>query len=147
MSRDELERVGERLGLLLGTKTAKGREKKLLEHDWHGVAVQVLRPMGVAVPPLSVVGKLPFVGSFRRGILLAEDYVVSMKPTTRPDWIRGRLLVAANLLEWMRGYQVPVSFKAFAQQLQNAPTAMEKAYPGWRQSGMLGSVLTSKGAD
>ena len=147
MTRDELHRVATRLGVLLDHKSPKGLDKKLLEMDWHWVCERSLMPMGVVVPPMSALARLPFVASFRRGVQASEDYVVSMSPTTRTDWIRGRILVCDNLLEWMRGCNVPISFKALAQNLQNSPTAMEKAFPGYRQSGLLGHVLATKGSD
>lgn len=105
-----------------------------------------MRPMGIVVPPSAVLFKLGFVASFRKGIVAAEDYVIAMHPRSRVDYVKARLLISANLLEWMRSCKVPISFKAWAQNLSNAPTAMESAYPGWRASGLLGRVLASKGA-
>lgn len=129
---------------MLDAKTPKARDRRKLEQDWHLAAETTLQPMGIAIPPMVALAKLSFVASYRKGIVAAEDYADAMKPGGRADRVRARLLIAANLLEWMRKCRVPVSFKSFAQNLQNAPTAMEAAYPGWRQSGLLCRVLTSK---
>ena len=145
LDRPELERVAARLAVLLDSKTPKTQARRVLEQDWHAAAEVVLRPMGIAMPPVHALAKQGYVASFRRGTILAEDYVNSMQPSSRVDRIRARLLISANLLEWMRSCQVPVSFKAWALNLPNAATAMERAYPGWRQSGLLHRVLASTG--
>lgn len=134
-----------RLAILLDSKTPKIRARRLLEQDWHAAAEVIMRPLGIAMPPAHALAKQGYVAAFRRGTLVAEDYVTAMRPQSRVQYVRARLVIATNLLDWMRGCGVPVSFKAWAQNLPNATTAMEKAYPGWRASGLLGRVLASRG--
>ncbi len=144
LERPELERVAARLAILLDSKTPKIRARRALEQDWHAAAEVVLRPLGIVLPPCHALSKQGYVSSFRKGTVLAEDYVHAMRPRGRADRVRARILISANLLEWMRSCNVPVSFKAWSQNLPNAATAMERSYPGWRASGLLGRVLASR---
>lgn len=141
LPRPELERAAQRVGILLAAKTPKARDRKLLECDWHRVAEVLLTPMGVPVLPFIALSKQSFVGSFRRGVIVCEDYVVAMKPKNRAQVMRARLKIAEVLLEWLRSCGVPVSMKAFCQNLMNAATAMERSFPDYRNSGLLHVII------
>lgn len=117
-----------------GLRTAKNKTqavRRSLESDWHTTAVRVLEPMGLAVLPLGVLGRLNFVASFRKGIVVAENYVDRLAPRSISERAQLRLQLGGLLLRWMRTHKYSSSFKAWAQNLQHIPTAARKGFPGY----------------
>jgi len=141
-----LEQVAQHVGGLLRARTPKARQRAASESDWLMIADNLLAPLGVTVPPQAAVSKAKWAAAYRVGIRSAEAYVDCMQPDGPAHRIRGRIIVGRTLLDWMRGCNVPVSFKSFAMNLQNAPTAMEKGFPGWRSAGMLGALVRQEEA-
>jgi hypothetical protein len=141
LSSEEASDLLPELVVLAKAKSPKVKDRKLVEHRWYSVVSEGLLSQGVASPPLVVVGKSAFASSYRKGVAVCEDYISGMGAEGRVDREKARRLLFRTLLTWMRNCQVPVSFKATAQNLANAPTAMEWAFPRYRVSGLLSVLL------
>lgn len=144
LSPEESRILLERLAATTSAKTGDARRRRALESDWHTAATVVLGEYGVPVLPLAGLKRQSFTASFRRGAEATENFIDGLGELTRVERMQARLIFSRVLVRWMQKHLVPVSFKAWAQNLANVPTAVDAAFPGYRRAGLL-HVLVLRG--
>lgn len=123
------------------------RQKKsnisVSEPLWYYAIETKLATVGAPCVPFHVIPNHKLGPAWRRGVAALQSYADTMQAQTPAEAARGRTVLVEVLFEWMRKCRVPMSFKAFVQNMDNIGPAVESSFPGYRRSGLLRFLLRS----
>ena len=139
MSDHELQQVEARAKFLLGSKAQGTKSETELEliHD------AMARSTGEKIP-YGIARKRRYFSKVRGSEAILYQFVTrELGAAQRQDRQVRYRQVLDMLKRWMRAKAIPVNLASMANCIERAPSVVDSAFPGYRESGLLATALQS----
>ena len=133
-----LQQVKARAVALLGTEQASDEDERFVFDQMH----RTLEEAGAPAMPWSLFTKARFYAAFKTGVPVLLAFMEQhFKPKHRLERIKVAGILLDILVQRMRDRRVPVTMQSLTHRLCEVHLAVDRAFPGYTESGMLRWVV------
>lgn len=136
LSREQIREIRARADFMLGA-----------EESTDGCAevyAALVEAAGPACPPLHAARRSKHWPAFSRSAPALLAFAAEFKPRNRAERRAALMICVEVFSDWLAERRIPVYWSTLASGLDKVPGLVDRAFPGYRASGMLPAILRSR---